>query len=315
MTNVKLDILIATYNRSELLGRTLRSLLAAPTPPGTEVYVTVVDNNSHDGTPGVVEACMPAFEGRLRYLFERNQGKSFALNSGIAATSGDLLGILDDDEEIDSNWFVCCFSAFADPTVDFIGGAKLPSYSQPPPDWLPANYPAVVGHVQTPDGVRRQYGPGFEAILNGGNAVIRRSLLNKLGPSPYFTKLGRIGRGLLTADDTFFQSLLDLGGRGFFIPDLIVRHYVQPEMLTQHYHRRWCFWNAVSLAIQDRLKPSTDTHLFGIPRWHFRTSFKGLARWMTGSVLPGARPDSTFAGQLEFVRLLGLLYGRYIFRP
>ncbi len=42
---------------------------------------------------------MPAFGGRLRYLFEKNQGKSWALNSGIAATSGDLLGIIDDDEE------------------------------------------------------------------------------------------------------------------------------------------------------------------------------------------------------------------------
>jgi hypothetical protein len=25
-----------------------------------------------------------------------------------------LLGIIDDDEEIDSNWFDCCFSAFAE---------------------------------------------------------------------------------------------------------------------------------------------------------------------------------------------------------
>ena len=39
-----------------------------------------------------------------------------------------FVGILDDDEEIDSNWFVGCFSAFADPTVDFIGGTKLPEF-------------------------------------------------------------------------------------------------------------------------------------------------------------------------------------------
>src|SRR5665213_225614 len=245
---MKLDILIATYNRSELLGRALQSLLAGSIPPGAELDITVVDNNSTDSTREVVEACMPAFGGRLRYLFEKKQGKSWALNSGIAATSGDLLGILDDDEEIDSNWYQCCFSAFADPTVDFIGGTKLPNYCQPPPEWLPLNYPAVVGNVQISDGIRGQYGLGFDAILNGGNAVIRRSLLEKLGPAPYYTKLGRIGRGLLTADDTFFQRLLEEGGRGFFMPDLIVRHYVQPEMLTKRYHRRWCFWNAVSLA-------------------------------------------------------------------
>ena len=126
---MKLDVLIATYNRSELLGRALQSLLVGSIPPGAEVRVTVVDNNSTDSTRKAVEACMPGFGGRLRYLFEKNQGKSWALNSGIAATSGDLLGIIDDDEEIDSNWFVCCFSAFADSTVDFIGGTKLPNYS------------------------------------------------------------------------------------------------------------------------------------------------------------------------------------------
>src|SRR5207245_1926117 len=109
--HMRLDVLIATYNRCELLGRALRSLLAAPVPPGAEVFVTVVDNNSTDETREVVEAIIPAFGGRLRYLFEMNQGKSWALNSGIAATTGDLLGVIDDDEEIDSNWFACCFSA------------------------------------------------------------------------------------------------------------------------------------------------------------------------------------------------------------
>ncbi len=43
--HMKLDVLIATYNRSELLGRALQSLLAGSIPPGAEVCVTVVDNN------------------------------------------------------------------------------------------------------------------------------------------------------------------------------------------------------------------------------------------------------------------------------
>ncbi len=311
---MKLDVLIATYNRCKLLGRALGSLLAASVPPGAEVCVTVVDNNSTDATRDVVEESMPAFGGRLRYLFERNQGKSWALNSGIAATNGDLLGMIDDDEEIDSNWFVCCFSAFGDPAVDFIGGTTLPKWSQPPPEWLPTAYPAVVGHLQI-CGEKRQYGPALNAVLPGGNAVIRRSFLDRLGPSPYSTKLGRIGGGMLTADTMFFDRLLEAGGSGFYLPNLIVRHYVQPKMLTKRYHRLWCFWEAVSVASQDKLKPATVPHLLGIPRWYFRTSLTGLARWAGGFVLPGTRPDVAFSGQLDFVRLLGLLYGRHVFRP
>ena len=311
---MKLDILIATYNRCELLDRTLRSLVTASVPPGAEVWVSVVDNNSTDATREIVEKSMPAFGGRLRYLFEKKQGKSWALNSGIAATNGDLVGMIDDDEELDPNWYVACFSAFADPAVDFIGGATVPKWSQAPPKWLPTAYPAVVGDLQISDG-KQQYGPDFVGVLAGGNAVIRRSFLTKLGPSPYSTKLGRIGGGMLTADTLFFERLLEGGGRGFYMPALIVKHYVQPKMLTKRYHRRWCFWEAVSTVSQDKLKPATVPHLFGIPRWQFRTSLAGLARWAKGSVLPGTPPGVTFSGQLDFVRLLGFLYGRYIFRP
>ena len=311
---MKLDVLIATYNRCELLSRALRSLLDGSVPPGDEVCVTVVDNNSTDATREVVEASMLAFGGRLRYLFEKNQGKSWALNLGIAATDGDLIGVIDDDEEIDSKWFVGCFSAFADPAVDFIGGATLPKWSQPPPEWLPTAYPAVVGHLEISSEIR-QYGPAFDAVLAGGNAVIRRSFLDKLGPAPYSTKLGRIGGGMLAADTLFFERLLEAGGRGFYLPNLIVRHYVQPKMLTKRYHRRWCFWEAVSTASQEKLKPAAVPHLLGIPRWYFRMSFTGLVRWARGSVLPGTPPDVGFSGQLDFVRLLGSLYGRHIFRP
>jgi glycosyltransferase involved in cell wall biosynthesis len=311
---MKLDVLIATYNRSDLLARALQSLLAAPVPAGCEVCVTVIDNNSTDATRAIVEECMPAFGGRLRYLFEKNQGKSWALNSGIAATDGDLIGMIDDDEEIDSHWFSCCFSAFAHPDVDFIGGATVANWSQPPPKWLPPDYPAVVGQLVVSSEVR-QYGPAFDAVLAGGNAVIRRSFLDKLGPAPYATGLGRIGSGgMLTADTSFYQRLLEVGGTGFYLPDLIVKHYVQPKMLTKRYHRRWCFWEAVSLASQEKRTPARIPHLLGIPRWHFRASLAGLGRWAKGLVVPGAQPDVCFSGQLDFVRLLGFLYGRHIFR-
>jgi glucosyl-dolichyl phosphate glucuronosyltransferase len=311
---MKLDILIATYNRCELLGRALRSLNAASVPPGGEVWVTVVDNNSTDATREIVEKSVSAFAGRLRYLFEKNQGKSWALNSGIAATNGDLIGMIDDDEELDSNWFVRCFSAFSDPAVDFIGGATLPRWSHPPPKWLPPSYSAVVGHLEISREVK-QYGPAFDAVLAGGNAVIRRSFLDRLGPSPFSTRLGRIGGGMLAADTLFSERLLEAGGRGFYLPNLIVRHYVQPKMLTKRYHRRWCFWEAVSTASQEKRKPATVPHLLGIPRWYFRTSLLGLARWAKGLVLPGTPPGVGFSGQLDFVRLLGFLYGRHIFRP
>ena len=59
MTDMRLDVLIATYNRASLLTRTLESLLAAEQPAGLEVIVTIADNRSTNNTRAVVDAMRP----------------------------------------------------------------------------------------------------------------------------------------------------------------------------------------------------------------------------------------------------------------
>jgi glycosyltransferase involved in cell wall biosynthesis len=93
-----LDVVIPTYNRQELLQRTLKSLLGADMAPGLTVRITVVDNNSKDSTRQVIEKWIEKFDDRVRYVFEARQGRSNALNAGIASTDGDLVGMIDDDE-------------------------------------------------------------------------------------------------------------------------------------------------------------------------------------------------------------------------
>src|SRR5258707_9589423 len=123
---MQLDVILPTYNRHSLLERALQSLLAAELPAGLDVKVTIVDNNSRDKTLPVVNSFKASFGGRLNYLFEPKQGKSQALNTGIAATSGELVGMIDDDEEIDRSWFVRINEVFANGELDFIGGPYVP---------------------------------------------------------------------------------------------------------------------------------------------------------------------------------------------
>src|SRR3954465_3450251 len=125
---MRLDVVIPTYNRAGMLARTLASLLAADPPEGLDVRVTVVYNNSKDATRQTVEEWSEKFGGRLSYLFEKKQGRSHALNAGIAAATGDLVGMIDDDEEVDARWLVRIGEAFKDRTVDFVGGACLPRW-------------------------------------------------------------------------------------------------------------------------------------------------------------------------------------------
>lgn len=109
-----LDVLIPTWNRAPLLERALRSLLDAPVPGALQVVITVVNNNSTDGTAALVDDLAARHPGRIRQVFERRRGKSRALNAGIAVTRGELVGMIDDDEEIDAAWYETIADAFKD---------------------------------------------------------------------------------------------------------------------------------------------------------------------------------------------------------
>ena len=306
---MQLDVIIATYNRQAMLRRTLESLLAAEVPPGCEARVTVVDNNSKDETRQVVESYREKFNGRLAYLFEGRQGKSYALNSAIAATKGELVGMIDDDEEIEARWYARAFAAFGEEDVDFIGGPYVPRWGAERPEWFPENYRGVVGWVD--GGERREvYGENFGGMLMGGNAVIRRATLAKVGP--YSTSLGRTDKHLLSCEDEeMYQRLLSAGARGLYLPDLIIYHYVPPERLTKRYFRRWCFWRGVSLGVMDRERPSPVAYLGGVPRWLYGAAAHGFLQTAGRANDPARR----FSGELAVWDFAGFFYGKHFYRP
>src|ERR1041384_3625235 len=134
---MQLDVVTPTHNRALRLRRTLDSLLAALPDDNLDVRVTVVDNNSTDDTHSTVQSYAPAFGNKLAYVFEPRQGRSFALNAGITSTAGDLIGMIDDDEEVDQSWYAVIHSMFSWGGIDFIGGPYVPRWGGNPPDWLP----------------------------------------------------------------------------------------------------------------------------------------------------------------------------------
>lgn len=310
---MKLDVIIATYNRRELLGRALASLLAAEVPEGMTARVIVVDNNSNDGTPEVVKEWGERFGGRLEYVFEGRQGKSHALNAGITAAGGDLVGMIDDDEEVDARWYATVREAFADPSVDFIGGACLPRWGAPQPRWLPRDYPGVIGWIDGGDRVAA-YGSEYEGVLMGGNAVLRRAVFERVGL--YATSLGPSGRRLgLGEDQEMFERLMAAGLRGFYRPDLVIYHYVPPERLTKRYYRRWCFRNGVSLGVIDRGRRAPVAYLAGVPRWLYGKAARSVLRMARERLRRGGDPARVFSNELPVWDLAGFFYGKHFERP
>jgi glucosyl-dolichyl phosphate glucuronosyltransferase len=310
-----IDVVLPTFNREALLQRTLDSLRAARRPASLDVRIVVVDNGSTDGTRAIVRQAQDhaRFGGRLRYVFEPTSGKPYALNAGIAATHGDLIGLIDDDEEIDEAWFECIAREFTDRDLDFIGGRVLPRWEAARPRWLGDGYLGVIGWVD-PGPDAKPMDASYQGILMGGNAVIRRRILDAAGP--YSTALNRTGTRLLGCEDEdMYHRLLALGARGRYVPDLVIHHYVPETRLAKPYFRRWCFWRGVSLGVMDRDRRASVAYLAGVPRYQVGRAARGLLRLCTPSFdRTDAARQRRFEAELACWDLAGFAWGKHFHR-
>ena len=301
---LQLEILIATYNRDWLLGRTLASIAAARRPAGLGLSVLVVDNNSTDQTRAAVEQFAAGAPFPVRYLFEKTQGKSYALNSGLAASSAGLLGMIDDDEELDPDWLEEVHRAFTDdPGLEFIGGPTRGNWQAELPEWLPDVYPAILG-VLNPGDEPAAYSRDFPAVLPGGNAVIRRDALNRT--KGYHTGLRR------AQDVDMYLQLLDAGARGEYRPGLVILHHIPVERLTRDYFRRWAFAHGRSQGVLASRHLGHVPHLAGIPRFRVRIALASLRRYLLGPFHRNgkAHPASaSFSEELRLREFAGLVVG------
>ena len=308
-----LDVIIPTYNRHASLERTLVSFLNMPVPAIHSLSVTVADNNSTDATRETVDRIAPAFQGRLRYLAAtRGQGTSFARNAGILATSSELVGFIDDDEEVDTGWAETVFAAFADATVDYIGGPYAPVWEAEPPAW--------VNHPNTRTGLGwADYGPvarpyeddGFDAHALGGNTVMRRSCLERVGF--YSEELGgRVGNRLGGEDTDMHQRLKAAGCHGMYLPNLVVHHHIPASRLTKRYMRRWAFWTSVSVSRLMLQHPQAGPYWFRLPRWMYGQLLRCPFEMLTA--LRAGDPAGIFNHELTLWRFAGVFHGTHFFR-
>jgi len=305
-----LDVLIPTHNRASALARCIASVLRAAPADGLDVHVTVICNACVDDSRLAVMRYQAAYPGRISLIEDRRRGKSRALNAGLAATSGDLVGMIDDDEEVDVNWLQVIARAFADPSLDFAGGPYAPVWDTPAPDWIPLDYLAVLGAVDNGDAVV-PYSRDFPGILKGGNAVIRRSVLSQVGPYAEHLGPGSFATLFSCEDEDMYRRLLERGARGKYFPQLVVFHYIAAARLTREYYRRWCFWRGVSRGLMDRRHPLPVTYFAGVPRFLFGRAARALGRLVPGG--PPRAPRDVFTDELRVWDLAGFAYGRHIY--
>lgn len=109
----RVSVIVPVFNREELIGRCLRSLLTQ-TMPADGYEIIVVDDGSSDRSRFSVELFIAKQDSLVSLIsHESNRGLPAALNTGIGRARGDMIVRVDSDDFV-SNHFLLSLFLFLD---------------------------------------------------------------------------------------------------------------------------------------------------------------------------------------------------------
>jgi len=237
---MQISVILCTYNRCRSLARALHSLAQSILPETIEWEVLVVDNNSNDNTEAVVEEFCHRYPGRFRYVFEPQQGKSYALNTGVRGARGDILAFTDDDVIVEEMWLQNLSSVLHDRSWAGAAGPVLPERGFVPPAWLALDGPSnLIGALCAP------WNAGdvpceLKEPPHGGNMAFHKNMFDRHGL--FRTDLGPFPGAKIGFEDIEFGRRLMAGGeRLYYVPSATVYHEINEARVRKEYFLRWWY--------------------------------------------------------------------------
>ena len=265
------SVILCTYNRGERLKKTLDSLAAQEALSGIDFEIIIVDNNSKDATKDVVSSYQPRFNGRLRYVFEPQQGISKARNRGIKESYGEITVFTDDDVLLSPKWIREVYDFFRRHNdADAMGGQILPGYPPETPQWIKDNRELLSGPI-----VSHDYGPD-DLIYNaqmcplvGANMAFRKAVFSRYGN--FKTDLGA-GAGTVGEDSELYKRICAGGAVVYYCGQASICHPVEADRMTLKYIAKWKISAARGYVVLygDEFDRKKFVYIFGVPRYLLR---------------------------------------------
>jgi glucosyl-dolichyl phosphate glucuronosyltransferase len=234
--------------------------------------ILVIDNNSSDNTKNVVESFLPKIKN-LRYIFEQNQGLSYARNRGIKEASGEVCAFLDDDMRLDIDYFRNLMQVIEEKEgIYAFGGKIIPEWGNlKRPNWLGPDGDRSITKGPLGDhdfgDVEGFYGEGRLHSFAGGNFFLHRFIFDKIGLLR--TDLGVTGNKRFLGEETdLFFRIREKGYPVMYAPSVSVFHPVLESQLNKTYFKNWYEACGRSVVV---MKPDLGSKkLFLVPRYLFR---------------------------------------------
>lgn len=229
-----ISIILATFQRADLLNQTLRSFCLLNTK-GLEWEVLIVDNAEDRRTHDILMSYSD--EIPLKYLVETRRGKNNALNRAIPEAKGEVLVFTDDDVIVDPNWLIEVWEGTRRwPQYYVFGGRILPKF--PKEKQVPFGHPFfenafTIANWDIPEGY-------YNADKVWGPNMAIRAFIFKRGwrfdpnVGPDGTQCYRMG------SETDLTTRLERAGfKAIYLPRSIVFHQVRSEQMnTKHMYER-----------------------------------------------------------------------------
>lgn len=232
----KVDIAVCTWNRAELLAKTLDSLAKLSIEPMVRLRVIIVDNNSTDSTAEVIQAFQEsdfANSNAVLKLTETRQGHTFSRNCAVDAADSDLMIWTDDDVEVSSDWVAKYVEvANQNPEIAFWGAEIAPRFEAELPKWIEENWDAVKGCFAIRE-ISGDLELDISSLPYGANFAVRTTVQKE---HRFDESLGRRGDQVLGEDELdLFRRLLAGGLRGQWVPGAGVQHFIPASRASEEY--------------------------------------------------------------------------------
>lgn len=312
LSNIKLTIIICTYNRSQSLSNTVNSIIESVSENADFVKIIIVNNNSSDDTRLICDELMIHCPIEVTYIEETRQGKTYALNAGILQSTGDVIAFIDDDVCVDKKWFSYVFKTFIEyPECDVFGGRILPLLHEGSilPEWVRQEEPhynaeGPLGDHNKGDQVKSYYETDMGTPC-GANFFVRRSVFERYGL--FNENLNKVVKDLPMAEDSEFCFRLKKNNvQMLYIPEAVVYHDTPPEKLTKKYFRRYIC--RMSRAYVHAAKVELGTkRILNIPRYVLRMVAERFICYLR-SIATGEDVGLKFSKQLELLQILAICY-------
>ena len=217
---MKLSFVIPAHNEENYIGNCLKSVLKEIKGKHYDVEIIVVNNASTDSTKEVALA----YQG-VKVVDEPKRGLPRARQTGFLASNGDLIANIDADTELPSGWIEKVFFEFSrNKNLVALSGPFIYYDRSKLTNFFVWSYYSV-GYLLN---LVNHYLLRIGAMLQGGNFVLRRTALEKIGgfntniefygeDTDIAKRIQKIGRAKFSFFLPMYTSARRLSEEGIFV--------------------------------------------------------------------------------------------------